>query len=346
MRPHPGRRLLAAAVKLALAATVAACGGDDPTGHGREPAPSSPRLYLAGDGELWIVDVATERTRRVRLRELGPGDPPHKIVRRGRSLVLWGGTTYVADPGFRQPLRTLVAGSWFFIPSAHPDRVWIAFLKKGTPPRVNAIGAVREVTVAGRVTFPDVRPLGGGWPERALTSGLLFSARDGTWLLWDPATRTVLRRLPGDSIGDLGPARGDVLASCPPPCRSLRLTDVRTGARRDVAAPRGLRFEIGSADFSPDGRRLAVAVRRAGAGRRAPGRLALVDVARGAVQVVAGSTVPAGYTLVTWSSDGRHVFITGGERFEKRTLVAYRLGSSRARVLDVAVGDFYDIAAL
>ena len=40
------------------------------------------------------------------------------------------------------------------------------------------------------------------------------------------------------------------------------------------------------------------------------------------------------------------MFITGGERFDERTITAYRLGAARARVLRVAVGDFYDIAAL
>jgi hypothetical protein len=346
--PRSTRQPLGAAATLALVSVAVACGGDKPADIVGEAAAPSPRLYLAGDGELWIVDVARERVRHVRLRELGPGDHPERIVRRGRRLGFAGRTTtYVADPGFRRPVRTLASRAWFFIPSAHPGRVWVAFLMKGTSRRVNAIGAVREVTAAGRVTVPDVRPLGGRWPERALTSGLLFSARGGSaWVLWDPVTRSVLRRLPGRAIGDLGPAHGDLLASCPWPCRSLRLTDASSGARREVAAPPGVRFEVWTAQFSPDGRRLAVAVRRHGAGRRAAGRLALIDVARGAASVVADSTVPAGYTLVAWSADGRHVFITGGERFRPRTIAAHHLGTARARTLDVAVGDFYDVAAL
>jgi hypothetical protein len=36
----------------------------------------------------------------------------------------------------------------------------------------------------------------------------------------------------------------------------------------------------------------------------------------------------------------------GGERFADRTIVAYRLGAARARVLRAAVGDFYDLAAI
>jgi hypothetical protein len=49
--------------------------------------------------------------------------------------------------------------------------------------------------------------------------------------------------------------------------------------------------------------------------------------------------------LTAWSSAGDQVFITGGERFERRTILAYRLGDASARALDVHVGDFYDMAA-
>ncbi len=333
---------------LALAATVVACGGGRPAGAVGKAAAPSPRLYLAGDGELWIVDVATERARRVPLRQLAPGDPPHRIVARGRRLVLWGYRTYVADRRFRRPPRTLARRSWFFIPSAHPDRVWIAFLDRGSPATVRALRAVREMTAGGRVTVAGVRPPGGRWPQRALASGLLLSTggAEHAYTLWDPVTRTVVRRLPGRAIGELGPAYGDVLASCPAPCRTLRLTDVRTGARRDVPAPRGFRFEAWTAAFSPDGRRLAIPVRRVGAGERAPRGLALVEAAQRTAWVVPGSRVPPGYTLVAWSASGRHVFITGGGRRGERTITAYRLGAARARALHVAVGDFYDIAAL
>jgi hypothetical protein len=344
VRRHLGRWLHAAGVTLGLAATVGACGGGEPAGPVQGATAASLRLYLAGDEELWIVDVAAERVRHVPLRELAAGDPPHRIVRRGRRLVLWGYTTYVADPGFRRPPRTLASRSWFFIPSAHPDRVWVAFLDRRSPETVRALRAVREVTAGGRVTVADVRPPGGHWPQRAFASGLLLATdeADDAYALWDPATRNVLRRLPRHAIGDLGPAYGDVLASCPAPCRALRLTNVRTGARRDLPAPRGFGFEVWEAAFSPDGRQLAAPVRQRGAGEGAPRQLALVDLASGTARVVPGSRVPRGYTLVAWSASGRHVFITGGAR----TITAYRLGATRARALHVTVGDFYDIAAL
>jgi hypothetical protein len=95
--------------------------------------------------------------------------------------------------------------------------------------------------------------------------------------------------------------------------------------------------------FSPAGDLLAVPVRGSRFGSR---QLALVDVERGRAAVVPGSLVPAGYTLVAWSASGRYVFLTGGERADDRVVVAYRIGTPRARPLDISVGGFYDVAAI
>jgi hypothetical protein len=315
---------------------LAGCGSDPPP-----PTGAGTRLYLAGDGEAWIVDVERERARRLTLQQIGPGDPPHRVIRRGRRLVLYGpSTAYVGEPGLRRPLRALDRDSWFVLPSAHPERVWIVSREPGSPPTVLSFRAVREVDTDGRVTVPDVRPPARLWPERAFSGDRLLLVGRYDSVLWDAASGNIVRRLPHDAVGDLGPSHGDLLASCPRPCRSLRLTDVRSGARRDLPLPSGVRFEVGLAAFSPDGRVLATPV----TGRSH--RLALIDVAGGGVRIVPGSRVPSGYTFVDWSADGREVFITGGERFRKRTIAAYRVGAARARVLDVDVGDFYGMAAL
>ena len=67
--------------------------------------------------------------------------------------------------------------------------------------------------------------------------------------------------------------------------------------------------------------------------------------ASGRVAVVRDSDVASGYNLVAWSSDGDSVFLTGGNRGDRRMVTAYRLGTLRAHMLDVHVGDFYDFAA-
>ncbi len=73
--------------------------------------------------------------------------------------------------------------------------------------------------------------------------------------------------------------------------------------------------------------------------------LALVDVSRGIARAVEGSHVAVGYTLIAWSSPGDTVFVTGGDRFKKRTILSYRVGEPRAKVLYEGFADFYAIAS-
>jgi hypothetical protein len=329
-------------VTAVLIAALLGCGGEPPP----RPRAAPPQLFLAGDGELWVVDVGAERVRRVELPQLAPGDPPHRIVRRADRLVVFGDATYLLDPPLERPLRELAANSWFFIPSAHHDRVWIAFLDPDSPATVNALRAVREMTVDGRITVPDTRPPGGRWPLGAVSDGLLFEAGPARLKVWDPVRRELVRHVSVPDLGDLGPTSGNLVTACAGRrCGALRMTDVRTGARRVVDAPGDLAFEPWAARFSPDGSLLGIPVRARGAGPT-DRRLALVDVDRAEAWLVDGSRVPFGYTFVAWSRSGDHVFITGGERFRDRVLVAYRLGDRRASVIDVEVGDFYDAAAM
>ncbi len=60
--------------------------------------PGEPRLFLAGAGELWVVDVAGGSVRHRSLPQLSPGDPPYRIVRRGDKLVLWSYQTLTLEP--------------------------------------------------------------------------------------------------------------------------------------------------------------------------------------------------------------------------------------------------------
>lgn len=328
---------------LMLATTLPACGGDRPRDRAADRA-ERPQLFLSGDGELWVVDVAAERVRRLSMAQLSPGDPPVRILRRGSGLVLWGYDLWRLDPRAPQerPRRILSRG-WFFIGSAHPDRVWVALLDPRSPATVRALRAVREITVDGKVTVRDTRPPRGAWPQLAVRAGLLFATRQGNWELWDPTTRRVLRRWDG-AFGDPGAAHGNLIASCPEPCTSVRLTDARTGGQRRVPVPRGWKLDIWSGAFSPSGRTLAVAAQRTRP-PDGPARLALVDVARERTRLVAGSTVPPGYTFARWSRTGGYAFLTGGQQLSDRAIVAYRIGEARARRLDVRVGRFYDAAA-
>ena len=267
-----------------------------------------PTLVAAGDGEIWQIDGDTGRTRHVKRPEIPGGDPPHRVVRRGGRFLLW-------------PLR----GSAFFLPSAHPDRVWLAFTDRRA-----RVGAVREVTAGGAVTVPDARPP--GWPEVATLAGLAIPNRDGGVLIWDPRRDRVVRRL--GRIGDLGGAWRNLLTSCTWPCRELRITHATTGARTTIPAPPGHVFEVHAASFSPSGGRIAVPVRGSGASRR----LALADPRRKTAEPVPGSRIPGGYTFVTWSASGRDVFVTGG--MWSRVIKRYRLGDARATRVPARTGAF------
>jgi hypothetical protein len=294
-------------------------------GCGSQPqAAVGPKLYLAGDREMWIVDANTETVRHVTRSQLKPGDAPHRIIARGHRLVM--GTAY--------------GDSSFFLPSVHPDRVWVIDLD----PRTSTARAVREVTVDGVTTVHASRPPGRRWPLGAVNDGLLLEAGNGVDV-WDPTTGRVVHHL-RPATGIIGAAAGDVVTGCTDVwCGALRLIDVDSGATRVVHPPSGLTFEPWEAAFSPSGKLLAVPVREPGP-LDAPRSLALVDVVAGRIAVIDGSRVPAGYTLVAWSASGTHVFFTGGERFSHRVIVGYRLGTQRAHVLDVQVGDFYDLAAV
>jgi hypothetical protein len=334
--------LFARALAFVLTLVVVGCGAEPE--RVVEPEPPRPAtLVLAGDGEMWVVDVAAERARHVQVPELSPGDPDHRVVWRSDRFVFWGYATYaVADLG--EPLGRIADDTWFFIPSVHRDRVWVTVLDPSSPATVNALKAVREITVDGHVTVPDVEPPGGRWPQGAVTSGLLFY-RDRGWSVWDPRTGENVSRL--NLGGPLGPTHGDMIASCAAePCIELWLTDARTGRRRIARAPEGKAFQLWEAAFSPDGRQLAAPVNDASASpSESPADLALIDVGSLETQIVPGSTVSPYYVFTAWSAEGDQVFITGGERFKPRTIVAYRLGHASARALDVKVGDFYDMAA-
>jgi hypothetical protein len=329
---------------LGVAVALTGCGG---TRQAQAPggSPERPRLFLAGDGELWVVDVVAERARRLPMSQLVPGDPPVKILRRGDGLALWGYDVWRLDPRRpERPPRRILRRGWIFIASAQPRRIWVGLLDPRSPATVRALRAVREITIDGRVTVGDRRPPRGRWPMLAVRDGLLFGTPNRGWNLWDPAERRVVRRWDQDALGFLGPAHGNLIASCPEPCTSVRLTDARTGAQRRVPVPRGWLVRIREGAFSPSGRTLAVPAQRRAEGD-GPARLALLDVAGGVTRFVPRSTVPSGYTYARWSRGGGHVFLTGGERFRDRTIVAYRIGAPRARRLNVRVGDFYDAAA-
>ena len=277
-------------------------------------ASPEPTLFLAGEGALTVVDVNAQTAEVHPLAELAPGDAPYRVVRRTNELVIYGGDTYVVDSSLHSSPRKL-GDSWFFIPSARSDRVWLAVLDETSPETVRDLSAVREVSIDGRVTFPAVHPPGGRWPLAAVGEELVFEDRQGGLELWNPATREFTRSLPGAS---LGPTQGDLLAWCERDGRVLHVLDVATGRDLTVVPPQGFgAFDCWSGAFAPDNSSLAIAV--SAGGNEAERSLALVDLADGATRAVDGSGVDPPYVFVAWSSAGDRVFVSGGERYARRS---------------------------
>ena len=69
-----------------------------------------------------------------------------------------------------------------------------------------------------------------------------------------------------------------------------------------------------------------------------------MDVERGVARAVEVSEVEPPCVYIAWASTGESVFVSGGERYERRTL-EYRVGDERAVPVPVEAGDFYGMAA-
>ena len=354
-RRRAGAMTVAAVVSIAMlgGASWAALSLGDAAPNGRRLAPAhedavGPRLYLAGDGELWSVDLDGD-VEHESTPELGPGDPPYRIVARAGKLVAWGYQTYLVDPELETPPRSFVDDSLLFIPSVHEDRVWVAVDASGS-----GLKAVREVAIDGAVTASDIRPPDGAFPVASLDDGLVLSLNGG-YVVWDPRSDEIVYRFKADN---LGPVTGNLITTCDSACTSIQVTDVVTGATGEIGPPEGYgAFELWSGAFSPADRTLAVPVRRhPSLDEPSELDLALVNVAGVASNsgyggfvrpsVVEGSTVNPVYNFVAWSSSGEYVFFTGGQRFGRRSIVAYRLGDPSARAIPADIGDFYGAAAL
>jgi hypothetical protein len=352
-----GRELLTISAVLMLLAGTGSCRSpEDPerSTEGKRPATAAPpsavpsgtlegiRLFLPGDGEMWVVGVPTATVQHIEIPELGPGDAPHRIVRRNGNLVAWGYETLVLDPDAPASADVLAPDSWIFIPSAAKDRVWVGILDPESPDTERALKAVREVTVQGEVTVPDIEPPDGRWPVAAVNDALVFHTGAGL-LMWDPRTGKVVERLPN---GFALAWAGNLLAWCEEQCGSLHITDFATGRDVVVPVPEGtFGFDESGGAFSPDGRLLAIPVRVEPDVVSSRRQLALVHVATGLATTADGTTVEPGYVFVDWAASGASVFITGGQRFEPRPLIEYPLDAGTARRLDVEVGEFYDMAA-
>ena len=213
------------------------------------------------------------------------------------------------------------------IPSARPGHVWLG---RWDQPGKRTRATFREVAVPGEAATSRAwsgsgsaiaGPLPGRWNafHAALPGGFVVETRRSL-ALWDGRTARPLRGGHGAwPVASGGPR----FAWCRGRCRLVR---VRTPAgERVFRSPAHLRLTGSGGSFSPDGRRLAVAVAK---GRRT--RAAVLDLRSGEWSMVPGGALSV-YGALAWSVTGDRLYIAprgGGLR-------AWRPRAPRAETLPI-----------
>ncbi len=334
-RSRVRHRIWAAAAAMLLLLPLGCTGG---SGSSSDGSPGS-TLFLASDGQLTVVNVDEGKTRVLPLPELAPGDPSYRLLRRDDRLVFWGGNqsfagdAYLLDTDLDSSPKKL-GDSWFFIPSEKPDRIWLALRDRSEP------GArLREVSVDGEVTHPDIMLPDGRYPAAAVGESLVFEDGRGALELWHVDTRRFTRRF---EAAHLGPTQGSLLTWCERGGHHVHVADVETGKAQVLRPPQGaVAYDCSAGDYAPRAGVLAIAV--VADGEPAKRALALIDIDKSAAVLVANSSVAADYLFVTWSSNGERVFFSGGA--ERRILLEYRMNEPQAVRLRIDVHDFYAMVA-
>ncbi|MGH9895255.1 MAG: hypothetical protein ACREA0_25375, partial [bacterium] len=248
------------------------------------------RVYFSdGFGRLTAVDVDAGSAIVHELPQLAPGDPLYSLVSRGEVLVFYGQTdvgpaTYAVEPDTPTSPILIDDEAWFFVPSAVEDRVWIAVLDPSSLQTVRALKSVREVSVDGLVTTPDLVPPDGRWPVVAVDDGLVFQG-DDVLEIWDPESHVFVETLPGPFPVA---ASGNRLVTCGQ-CDQLHLINLDADTRRTIDVPVGVASVNGyGGAFSPDGRYVAVTARLTGGPITSDTQLAvvLVDFEAGTASVI------------------------------------------------------------
>lgn len=305
------------------------------------------RVYFSdGFGLLSEVDIDARSVTAHEVPELAPGDPPYSLVSRGDVLVFYGQTdlgpaTFAVDPDSPSSPTLIDDEAWFFIPSSTEDRVWIAVLDPSSPETVRALKAVREVTVDGTVTTPDVAPPEGRWPLAAVDDGLVFQ-RDNLLEIWDPRTQEFVETLPGPFPVA---AWGNRIVTCGQ-CDQLELVNLDADTRRTIDVPPGVASVAADGVFSPDGRYVATVGFLAEDPLTVQSELVvvLVDFETGEASVIPGTLTENRFAFpeIAWSPDAEWVFMgpftVDDDRGELR---AYRPGDETAYRIPTEVENQY-----
>ena len=355
------RRLLSIAVVLTAISSLALA-----LGFGLQLSPSTyanshlsplpqPPTFVGHSGttlvygyeSLRIIDSDTGTSRGLPLPAPIGGSSDLSMVDIGKSFVLnRGNEAWLYRPDFRgSPIN--LGASLRVIPGPTDDEVWI-----WSDPCATATGCTTDSsgTEQGNVRLvnssglqigqpiPLPAPADGWYPTgQAVTAGLVLDNVYGTTgeeEIWNPISSTVVRVLPHAQVIAAG---GNVAAwntgrACLPHC-TLHLTNVQTGAIRNIPLPRGFTI-TGDGAMSPNGTILAIPVGIGGAWPYVhPTEVLLVYLRTGGARVLSGTeqhVMPNyGPVAVTWSSNGWLFATAIGDRH----VLIWRPGDAGAMVL-------------
>lgn len=302
--------------------------------------PTGRSVFLSTDTHITYVDIDSATATRGAVHELAPGDPLYRLERRGDVLALYGDVTmvgpavYVLDPEW-PPKPRLVDEAWFFVPGAR-DSIWLALLDYSSPDTVRALRAIREVDIDGTVLTNDVTTPEGRWPVAAIDDGVLLQGED-VLEIWDPGAQAFVGTAPGPFPVAAWHNR---IVSCVACTDVLWLIDRDADTQRSIPLPDGFEsvFGYGGA-FSPDGRHVALLAFGSGDAGDSLSAVVLVDFEAGTTSVVPGTWANhAGYSHVTWSSDGEWLFYNlGAYKPNSGQLLAYRVGDDTAYLVPVVL---------
>jgi hypothetical protein len=235
------------------------------------------------------------------------------------------GTAYYVPDGWARAVR--IGPADWLAPGADNRSLWVIRYAGRSAPAAGAWPwQARLVDGGGRPVGPAVTLPTGTSLYRGMRDGLLLRAQDGGWEIWNPADGTVSARFPrviAASSDDIAWVSG----------KRAFITGVATGRTLPLGITVSSSSAVSFAAFSPDDRRLAIAVTRySGAGADASvvsNAIVVADATSGYLTEVplGAGFISANLSALGWTPDGRWLILPTGEDISQTQLYAWRPGT-------------------
>jgi hypothetical protein len=260
------------------------------------------------------------------------------------AVRLANGTVVLSSPVPLCQTCHAVSGSAYYVPDASPRAVrigaasWLApgtdnrsvwvigYGERGAPAAGLRLRQARLVNGGGRPVGPAVTLPAGTALYRGTHAGLLLRTENGGWEIWNPADGTVRARFPhvvAASADDIAWVSG----------KRTFLTGLATGRTLPLGVTAPSTAAVNFAAFSPDGRRLAIAVTQYLSAEAyasvVSNTIVVADTTSGHLTDVPLSTgfISANLSALGWTPDGRWLLLPTGEDTSQTQLYAWRAGT-------------------